>query len=49
MIPELEKMSNLSSLGLRDLVRFGTMPVYEMTEEPKCDKRAKRSPAHQER
>ena len=49
MIPELEKMSNLSSLGLRDLERFGTMPVYEMTEEPKCDKRAKRSPAHQER
>ena len=49
MVPELEKMKNVTAMGVRELVRFGTMPVYEMTEEPKCDKRAKRSPAHQER
>lgn len=47
MIPELEKLSNVTALGVRDLVRFGAMPVYEMTEEPKCDRRAKKNPAHQ--
>lgn len=39
MFDQLDKCSNLKSEGLRDLPRWQNIPVYEMTREPKCDKR----------
>lgn len=44
MIPELDKLVNVIPLGVRELERWGSMPVYEMTAEPKCDRQARKSP-----
>lgn len=44
MIPELDKLVNVIPLGVRELERWGSMPVYEMTAEPKCDCRARKAP-----
>lgn len=36
---ELAKCANIESKGVQDLRNWWPMPVFEMTREPKCDKR----------
>lgn len=39
MLEQMEKCTNIESKGIQPIKKLGPMPVYEMTREPKCDKR----------
>lgn len=38
-LKELERCSNIESKGVQDIQDLFPMPVFEMTREPKCDRR----------
>ena len=39
MQEQMGRCGNIESKGIQLIKKFGPMPVYEMTREPKCDKR----------
>ncbi len=39
MFEQLDRCTNLESKGVQDIKQWHNIPVYEMTREPKCDKR----------